>query len=177
MLDGIEIRESRAADMASLEKLYPDAFPDEDLLPLVQALLSEESVTLSLVAMADRTAAGHVIFTLCGLAGSADKVALLGPLAVASDRQRRGIGSALVRAGLERLRAVSAIRVYVLGDPAYYGRFGFAPDDSVAPPYALPEEWRGAWQSIPLSDDRLPLRGPPIRKVRWVSPSTPGEKP
>lgn len=50
-------------------------------------------------------------------------------------------------------------RVYVLGDPAYYSRFGFEPDVNVRPPYPLPGEWRGAWQSLSLCDDAPPLHG------------------
>lgn len=159
MTGKIEIRESLPGDVAWIERLYPEAFPDEDLLPLVRELLREEAIVLSLVGIADEAPAGHVIFTTCGLAGGSDKVALLGPLAVAPDRQGQGLGSAMVRAGLRRLEKAGTQRVYVLGDPAYYGRFGFAPDDGVAPPYPLPEEWRGAWQSLGLRGDEPPLQG------------------
>lgn len=159
MTDRIEVRESQPSDLAAIETLYPDAFPDEDLLPVVRDLLKEDAIVLSLVAMADGALAGHVVFTECGLAGRPDKVALLGPLAVASARQRRGIGSALVRAGLQHLEAAGTSQVYVLGDPAYYGRFGFESDDGVAPPYPLPEEWQGAWQSLGLGGNKPPLQG------------------
>jgi putative acetyltransferase len=155
----IEIRESLPADGPLIEKLYPAAFPDEDLLPLVLELLDEGPQVLSLVALVDRVLAGHVAFTMCGIAGQTNQVALLAPLAVAPERQRRGIGSALVRDGLQRLKAEGVVQVQVLGDPAYYGRFGFRPDDGVIPPYPLPEAWRSAWQSISLYDRRPPLRG------------------
>ena len=49
--------------------------------------------------------------------------------------------------------------VYVLGDPAYYGRSGFIPEPAIAPPYALPEEWRDAWQSLSLGDAPQPPTG------------------
>ena len=159
MTDRIEIRESVPDDLASIEKLYPDAFPDEELLPLVRRLLAETQSVLSLTATADGVLAGHAIFTTCGVSGATGKVALLGPLAVASNRQRQGIGGALVREGLQRSENAGMRRVFVLGDPAYYGRFGFAPDEGVAPPYALPDEWRGAWQSVGLPGNAQPLRG------------------
>ena len=171
MTDRIEIRESQPSDLAAIEKLYPDAFPDEDLLPLVRELLREVAIVLSLVALADEALVGHVIFTDCSLAGRPDKAALLGPLAVVSARQRRGVGSAIVRAGLQRLEQVGTNRVYVLGDPAYYGRFGFEPEDGVAPPYPLPEEWQGAWQSLSLGGNQPPLLGKLSVPQAWRQPA------
>ncbi len=159
MIDKIQIRESLPYDVRSIEELYPNAFPDEDLLPLVRELLREELIVLSLVAIADEALAGHVMFTTCGIAGRTEKVALLGPLAVAPAWQRRGIGGALVRAGLQRLENARTSQVYVLGDPAYYRRFGFEPDDGVTPPYPLPEAWRAAWQTLSLGRHEPPLRG------------------
>ena len=148
-----------ADDLASIEGLYPDAFPDEDLLPLVRALLRKAAIVLSLVGIADRASVGHAVFTTCGIVGRADRVALLRPLAVTPARQRQGIGEAIVRAGLRRVEDAGTTRVYVLGDPAYYGRFGFEPDVGVAPPYPLPEAWRGAWQSLGLGGNGPRLRG------------------
>lgn len=171
MIDRIEIRESQPNDVAAIERLYPDAFPDEDLLPLVRELLREDSVVLSLVGISDRALVGHVIFTTCSIAGRTDTVALLGPLAVAPDRQRQGIGSAIVRAGLRRLENAGTRHVYVLGDPAYYGRFGFEPDHAVSPPYPLPEEWQGAWQSLGLRDSGPPLRGKLSVPRPWRRPA------
>jgi len=42
------------------------------------------------------------------------------------------------------------VKIFALGDPAYYGRLGFVPETRVGPPYTLPEKWRGAWQSLSL---------------------------
>ncbi len=159
MIGKTEIRESLPSDVALIEKLYPSAFPDEDLLPLVMELLKEEPIVLSLVGIADKDLVGHVVLTTCSIAGGTDKVALLGPLAVAPARQRQGIGSAIVRAALQRLKNAGMSQVYVLGDPAYYKRFGFEPDDGVTPPYPLPEEWRGAWQSFSLRSSKPHLHG------------------
>ena len=171
MIEEIEIRESVSSDAASIEKLYLDAFPDEDLLPLVRELLREESIVLSLVGIVDRALAGHAVFTTCGIAGRIDKVSLLAPLAVARSWQRRGIGSALVRAGLKRLANAGASQVYVLGDPAYYKRFGFEPENGVTPPYPLPEEWRGAWQSVSLHNAEQPPHGKLTVPQPWLQPA------
>jgi putative acetyltransferase len=158
-------------DLISIEVLYPDAFPDEDLLPLVRDLLQDARVALSLVGIIGSSLVGHVIFTTCGVAGSSDKAALLGPLAVTSAWQRQGIGSAIIRAGLQQLENASVTQVYVLGDPAFYGRFGFVPETRVAPPYLLPAEWRGAWQSTSLGSVKPPLRGKLSVPQPWLQPA------
>jgi putative acetyltransferase len=127
MADCFEVRAIVPGDLPAIEMLYPDAFPNEDLLPLVIALLQDAAETLSLVGTVGETIVGHVIFTTCGIAGTNFKVALLGPLAVASAWQKKGFGSAIVRNGLQRRENVSVTHVYGLGDPTYYSRFGFTP--------------------------------------------------
>jgi putative acetyltransferase len=159
MTDKFEIRESVPRDLASIEELYPRAFPVEDLLPLVRELLREEQTVLSLVGIAERDPVGHGMFTLCGIAGSGGKAALLGPLAVDPAWQGQGLGKALVQTGLRLLEDAGTQQIFVLGDPAFYGRFGFKRDDGVAPPYALPEMWLDAWQSIRLESSGPALRG------------------
>ena len=174
MIDRLNIRESLPSDLAAIERLYPDAFPDEDLLPLVRDLLREESMVLSLVGIIDKSLAGHVIFTTCGTTAGTDadtdKLALLGPLAVAPVWQRQGIGTAIVRAGLQRLENAGVTQVYVLGDPAYYGRLGFVPEVGVTPPYPLPAEWDGAWQSMSLGGAEPPRRGKLSVPRPWRQP-------
>lgn len=152
MRGAVAIRAGTAADLPALERLYAAAFPDEDLRPLLRDLLGATAGVLSLVAEApgDRDAAGHVAVTPCAIEGDAATAALLGPLAVRPARQRRGIGRALVRAALARLGESPAARVCVLGDPAFYARFGFAPETGILPPHPLPEAWRTAWQSVAL---------------------------
>jgi len=152
-----EIRQSTPGDWAAIERLYPDAFPDEDLLPLVGELLQEPSGVYSLVATVDGAIVGNIIFTICGVGNS--EVAMLAPLGIASAFQRQGIGSSLVQAGLEQMKNAGQARVCVLGDPAYYGRLGFTREDDIIPPYPVPDEWRDAWQSIGLSATNPPQIG------------------
>jgi putative acetyltransferase len=171
MTDNIEIRESMQVDLSAIESLYPDAFPDEDLLPLVRDLLREAPVALSLVGTIDSRLVGHVIFTRCSVAGSGDRSALLGPLAVEPAWQRRGIGSAIVRNGLRRLKDEGVSQVFVLGDPAYYGRLGFLAESRIAPPYTLPTEWEGAWQSQSLRDTETLHPGKLSLPRPWLQPS------
>ena len=171
MLDKLEIRESVQGDSAAIESLYPEAFPDEDLLPLVRDLLQEAAIAVSLVGTIDLQIVGHAIFTKCGVAGSTVKAALLGPLAVAPAWQRRGIGSAIVRAGLRRLEDAEVELVCVLGDPAYYGRLGFVPETVVKPPFSLPVEWIGAWQSQNLGDTTMRRAGKLSVPPQWLDPA------
>lgn len=167
----IEIRESGPDDEPAIEVLYPAAFPEEDLLPVVRALLRETSGVLSLLALEGPSVAGHAVFTTCGLAGQVENIALLGPLAVQPALQRRGIGGALVRAGLERIEAAGVRKVLVLGDPAYYGRFGFAPETGITPPYRIPEDWRPAWQSLDLGTAAISLSGTLVIPAPWRVPA------
>lgn len=170
-MEGIEIRASVSGDQASIEALYPDAFPDEDLLPLLRELSQEGPAVLSLVGIIESSLVGHIVFTTCSVTGSIDKVALLGPLAVAPAWQRKGIGKAIVSTGLKWLENDNVTYVCVLGDPAYYSRFGFKPETHVAPPYPLPAEWRDAWQSISLLGASPPQPGKLCVPQPWLQPA------
>ena len=171
MGDDIDIRLGRPEDLAALEALYPAAFPDEDLLTLVRDLVGACDGVSSLVAVRDGVIVGQVAFTRCAVAGGRERIELLAPLAVAPAHQKQGIGSALVREGLRRLRDAGAALALVLGDPAYYGRFGFAPEDRVAPPYPLPAAWAGAWQSLRLGGGEPALAGVLQVPPYWMRPA------
>jgi putative acetyltransferase len=79
MSDELEIRESLQADAAAIESLYPEAFPQEDLLPLVRDLLDDAAIAISLVGAIDSQIAAHAMFTRCGVFQCSARVALLGP--------------------------------------------------------------------------------------------------
>lgn len=147
-------RESKTSDLPGLEVLYPAAFPDEDLLALVHDLAVEPNM-LSLVLDQSGEIIGHVAFTPCTIQGDRQPLALLGPLAIHPDWQKQGWGGALVREGLARLRKQGVTGVLVLGDPNYYGRFGFQAEAQITPPHPLPKEWASAWQSLALGDEKL----------------------
>ena len=167
MTDKLEIRKSLPGDANRIEQLYLDAFPDEDLLSLVSELQDLEQSVISLVGLRENEIVGHIIFTFCRIEGEKDKVALLGPLAVTPVLQKQGIGSALVQTGFNKLKNSKIGYVFVLGDPAYYSRFGFKAEDKVATPYPLPPEWREAWQSIKLPDAEAPHEGELIVPEPW----------
>jgi len=168
MSEKLDIRESKRDDLAAIESLYPEAFPHENLLPLVRDLLSDAVVAISLVGTINTRIVGHAIYTKCGVVGKSVNAALLGPLAVAPAWQRQGIGSAIVCAGLRRSEDADVRRVYVLGDPAYYGRLGFLPECLVEPPFPLPAEWDGAWQSQGLGETATPISGKLSVPRQWL---------
>jgi len=170
-MHGFEIRNSRADDLPAIERLYPEAFPDEDLLPLVRRLLTHEPGIRSLVAESRQQVAGHILFTLCTISGSDIPAALLAPLAVAPAHQRQGVGTALISEGLKQLATEGISQVYVLGDPAYYGRSGFKPEIGIAPPYPLPDEYRAAWQSLSLGAALPPDHGKLKLPDVWMQPA------
>jgi len=144
------IRAAAPGERAGMLALTPRAFPEEDLTGLVRALIAEPGV-LSLVACAQREVAGFVLLTPCRVAGGAGRLALLGPLAVAPERQFRGIGGALVREAVRRLSTEGPAHLLVLGDPGYYARFGFAPETRVLAPHPLAPGWSAAWQSLAVA--------------------------
>ena len=174
MIDGFETRASTPDDLQAIEVVYLAAFPEENLLPLVRDLLKYQREVLSLVGTNGPSLIAHVIFTKCTVEKRRSDVALLGPLAVAPVWQRKGAGSQIVRHGLQQLQRDGVNQVFVLGDPAYYRRFGFAMESHVVAPYPLPAEWGTAWQSIMLAgaaaaaSGTLSLPKPWLRKELWA---------
>lgn len=123
------VRSEQATDAAAIRLVVAAAFTQPAEATLVDQLRAHGGITLSLVAeRPDAGVVGHILFS--PLIVRADDGAIysaqaLAPLAVAPTHQAQGIGSALVEAGLAQLRALGHTLVFVLGDPAYYGRFGF----------------------------------------------------
>jgi putative acetyltransferase len=119
------IRTETPADVDGIDGAVEAAFGRRDEADLVSALRADAAwiPDLSLVADVDGSIVGHIALTRAAVEGS--PVLALAPLAVVPDHQRRGIGSALVWAALQRVAAGPAPTVVVLGDPGFYGRFGF----------------------------------------------------
>jgi putative acetyltransferase len=170
MQTDVEIRESQSTDIDALVEMYPKVFPEEDLVPVLRDLLAAEQDVFSLVAVQDGNVIGHVGFSICGVDGQSGHVGMIAPLAVQPDQQRKGIGSALVQQGFMRLESMGIDHAYVLGDPAYYGRFGFKSGGSVVPPYKLPDEWEQAWQSVSFSDNAPTMNGKIKVPAFWQHP-------
>jgi putative acetyltransferase len=155
-MTGMRIGSETAADRDAIRQIHRAAFPGADEADLVERLRRDGDLVLTLVAR-DGEAVGHVAFSRITLAGSTLKATALAPLAVLPDRQGAGIGTALVRQGLNYLRATREDLVLVLGEPGFYGRFGFSAQAARAfeTPYDGP-----ALQSLALSPAGRGATGP-----------------
>jgi putative acetyltransferase len=122
------VRDERVEDVTAIRRVIECAFGQAGEAELVDALRLGDALTVSLVAEAAGEIVGHVAFSPVIIrAGDTLSEALgLAPLAVIPERQRRGIGAALVRAGLDACRARGHRVVVLVGEPAYYQRFGFS---------------------------------------------------
>ncbi len=125
------IRPETPADRDAIHEVVALAFGREDEAELVEALRQSAAFIpeLSLVTAQDGNVIGHVMFSHMSIetpTGTAPALALA-PVSVRPEQQNRGIGSRLVREGLERCQALGHRIVIVEGHPAYYPRFGFLP--------------------------------------------------
>lgn len=122
------IRTEKENDRAVVYQINAAAFETRAEAELVEALRAGVQPLISLVAEVDSTVVGHILFSpVCVSTASRLRTMGLAPMAVAPAYQRQGIGSALVRVGLERCKAMACSAVVVLGHPTYYPRFGFLP--------------------------------------------------
>ena len=125
---GVQVRAEDDADFGAIRTVNREAFGTVAEADLVDALRANGDAALSLVAESDSGVVGHVLFSDLPVRTSARDVAALAlaPMSVLPRWQRRGVGSALVRAGLDRCREAGFEAVVVLGHPTYYPRFGFS---------------------------------------------------
>lgn len=126
----LDLRDERQADRPAIAEVIAAAFEGEDEVRLVERLRRDGDVLVALVAVAvaDDAVVGHILFSPLTVTRGAESIpaVALAPLAVAPGRQGEGIGTALVREGLACCQRAGMALVVVLGDPAYYRRFGFA---------------------------------------------------
>ena len=121
----ISIRDERPEDLEAVREVNDRAFDQPLEGRIVDALRAHSAVRLSLVAVVDGRIVGHILFS--PVTSAAAEGLGLGPMAVLPEQQRRGVGAALIAAGLARLTAAGCPFVVVLGHHGYYTRFGFVP--------------------------------------------------
>jgi len=154
------IRREQDGDEAAIAQVIATAFAgvewsDGSEAKIVARLREDLDLEASYVAVtASGSVVGHIAFSPIEIDGRECGWYGLAPLAVLPDWQRRGIGAALVEAGLEDLQRIDAAGCVVLGEPGYYARFGFAHDPALAYPGAVFGEY---FQRLVLGGD--PPRG------------------
>ncbi|MBN9341163.1 MAG: GNAT family N-acetyltransferase [Comamonadaceae bacterium SCN 68-20] len=128
----VTIRPELPADISAIHALTEAAFRTAPHTShteqfIVNALRQAGALHLSLVAQDAGAVVGHVGVSPVAVSGGAPRWYGLAPLSVAPDRQRQGMGALLVMEALRQLKDGAAAGCVLLGDPAYYARFGFRP--------------------------------------------------
>lgn len=144
------VRSESPGDIAGIRVVEEAAFLQSAEADLVDDLRAAGDSVFSLVAVESETVTGHAMFSRL----QAPFPALaLGPVAVLPDRQRMGVGSRLIREGIARSEAAGWLGIFVLGDPAFYRRFGFdvGKASGFISPYAGPH-----LMALPLGRNELP---------------------
>lgn len=138
----IAIRPAAGGDVAAIDALLRAVFPRADEADLVRQLCVDGDMVLMMVAMDEESGAlvGAVAFSRMAVevGGKAIAAVALAPVAVAERYRRQGVAEALIHAGIERIEAARIVLCFVLGEAAFYGRFGFHADyaKNFASPYA-----------------------------------------
>lgn len=153
------IRPETISDISAIRDVNKQAFDGRDVeAGLVEAIRQSESfmAELSLVAEEQGRVVGHILFSRIHIGTDTNQVSALAlaPMAVLPGYQKRGIGSALVRRGLEECKRLGHEIVIVLGHPSYYPRFGFSSSlaKSLDCPYGNCGE---AWMALELVEGAL----------------------
>jgi putative acetyltransferase len=140
------VRAEREEDYSAIEALNRVAFEGDSEARLVAKLRQTDDFIpdLSLVAVQYELIVGHILFSPITIEAESSVVPALAlaPMAVLPRFQNKGIGSALVRAGLEACRRLQHKIVVVVGHPEYYPRFGFVPARAhgIEAPFPVPDE-------------------------------------
>ena len=134
----VVLRADRAANARAVREVHIAAFPTTAEADLVERLRKDGDDRVSLLAEVDGEIIGHIMLSQMDVvvAGTRWDALGLGPVAVKPERQREGIGQALVEKSISAARVLGVQMLFVLGDPAYYGRFGF--EARLAEPFASP---------------------------------------
>ena len=137
----ITIRPEQPNDIVAVRAINETAFDGPAEAAVVDSLRTACPDALSLVAVEDDRIVGHIFFSPAFVSAGKEATRGMGlaPMAVLPERQRQGVGSLLVRAGIEALRERNCPFIIVLGHPEYYPRFGFVP----ASQHGLSCQWDG----------------------------------
>lgn len=126
----IVVRSETAADVDAISEVTAAAFKTLEISNhteqfIIAALRAAGALTLSLVAEVEGRVIGHIAFSPVTISDGTRNWYGLGPVSVLPAYQRQGVGKALIREGLARLKAVNAQGCCLVGHPDYYRKFGF----------------------------------------------------
>lgn len=149
----VTIRPEQPGDVAAIHAVHVACFPTDAEARLVQLLRATGQLTVTLVAEVADHIVGHLAFSPVTTAAGAVGMGLA-PVSVLPMHQRQGIAAGLIEQGLKQCHAAGYGWVVVLGEPAYYARFGFQP----AGDYGLSDEYGGgaAFQVLELTAGHMP---------------------
>lgn len=160
----MNIRKEKASDKENIWKVNAEAFETETEANLVNALRDSDIPFISLVAEENKEIVGHILFTPVELIGddSGLKIMGLAPMAVLIKLQKKGIGSQMVKTGLEKCSTQGYDAVVVLGYPEYYPKFGFMPSVKygIKSEYDVPDE---AFMVLELKEGSLKYKNGVIK--------------
>jgi len=145
------IKNATDLDLNDLLRIEAEAFGHSKESNLVNDLLNDYSAKplLSLIAIDNEEAIGHILFTKVRITGNEDALSamILAPLAILPGAQGKGVGGELIKDALRKLSKSKVDLVFVLGYPEYYPRFGFKPAGvrGFEAPYPIPAKDASAW--------------------------------
>ena len=145
------IKKATDSDLNDVLRIETEAFGHSKESNLVNGLLNDDSAKplLSLLAIDDDEAIGHILFTKVRITGNEDALSamILAPLAILPNAQGKGVGGKLIKEGLRQLSESNVDLVFVLGHPEYYPRFGFKPAGvrGFEAPFLIPDKDASAW--------------------------------
>ena len=125
------IRQEVESDRRAIWEVTKSAFEgrpyaDGDEQDLVDNLRGNGALSVSLVAIDGSALIGQITFSPASISSDRGKWFALGPVSVVPERQREGIGAALIEAGIKAIESLGAAGCILTGDPGYYSRHGFA---------------------------------------------------
>jgi len=158
------IRRETPEDIDPIRYVNEQAFGRKEEAELIDKLRNRDMVTLSLVAVQADQIVGHIVFSPVTVESeySSFEAITLAAMAVLPAYQRKGIGSKLVRVGLEECHRLGHEIVVVLGHPDYYPRFGFVPGKpkGIDCEFEAPDE---AWMVLELGEGALAGRSGTVK--------------
>lgn len=165
-LNNIKIINTNDKHFKDIMTVETRAFGSDKEAELTAALLNDVTgePTLSLLAMHNEKAVGHILFTRCYVDKMTTNQALfhiLAPLAIIPEYQKQGLGGLLIQEGHRQLKEMGSKMVFVLGHINYYPRHGYVNDASqfgYIPTYPIPEKVKDAWMCQSLVENKYPVK-------------------